>query len=372
MKVLLLSCSTGGGHDAAAKALIEEFNERNIEAIRIDSIELTSKKFSRKVDNLYIDMVKKRPNLFKKVYRLGELYGKLKIKSPVYGINKFFSGNLVDYITSNNFDLVICTHLYSAETLTSIRKKNDKIKFINVATDYVCIPFWEETNPDYFVIPSSELIEDFTSKGIPSEKILPFGIPVSPKFNIKYTKKEARRQLSLPVNGKIALIMAGSMGYGNIIDTINRILDKYKKELNIVVICGNNKKMKTEIIKKFNNSNLYVFGYTDNVNIFMDASDMILTKPGGLTSTEVAVKNIPVIFTEPIPGCETYNARFFEKRQMAFWAMDSKDILLYMDMILNDKSVCDNMSNMQNKFINKQATSDIVDFAIKNYKKDAS
>lgn len=372
MKVLLLSCSTGGGHDAAAKALIEEFNERNIEAIRIDSIELTSKKFSRKVDNLYIDMVKKRPNLFKKVYHLGELYGKLKIKSPVYGINKFFSGNLVDYITSNNFDLVICTHLYPAETLTSIRKKNDKIKFINVATDYVCIPFWKETNPDYFVIPSSELIEDFTSKGIPSEKILPFGIPVSPKFNIKYTKKEARRQLSLPVNGKIALIMAGSMGYGNIIDTINRILDKYKKELNIVVICGNNKKMKTEIIKKFNNSNLYVFGYTDNVNIFMDASDMILTKPGGLTSTEVAVKNIPVIFTEPIPGCETYNARFFEKRQMAFWAMDSKDILLYMDMILNDKSVCDNMSNMQNKFINKQATSDIVDFAIKNYKKDAS
>ena len=67
MKVLLLSCSTGGGHDAAAKALIEEFNERNIEAIRIDSIELTSKKFSRKVDNVYIDMVKKRPNLFKKV-----------------------------------------------------------------------------------------------------------------------------------------------------------------------------------------------------------------------------------------------------------------------------------------------------------------
>lgn len=214
------------------------------------------------------------------------------------------------------------------------QKENDKIKFINVATDYVCIPFWEETNPDYFVIPSSELIEDFTSKGIPSEKILPFGIPVSPKFNIKYTKKEARRQLSLPVNGKIALIMAGSMGYGNIIDTINRILDKYKKELNIVVICGNNKKMKVEIAKKFNNSNLYVFGYTDNVNIFMDASDMILTKPGGLTSTEVAVKNIPVIFTEPIPGCETYNARFFEKRQMAFWAMDSKDILLYMDMIL--------------------------------------
>ena len=164
---------------------MEEFNKRNIEDIRIDSIELTSKKFSRKVDNLYIDMVKKRPNLFKKVYHLGELYGKLKIKSPVYGINKFFSGNLVDYITSNNFDLVICTHLYPAETLTSIRKKNDKIKFINVATDYVCIPFWEETNPDYFVIPSSELTEDFTSKGIPSEKILPLGIPVSPKFNIK-------------------------------------------------------------------------------------------------------------------------------------------------------------------------------------------
>jgi len=368
MKVLLLSCSTGGGHDSAAKALMEKFNELGVECGMIDSIELTSQRFSRRVNKLYIDIVNNRPNLFKRIYRMGELYGKLKIKSPVYGINALFKKNLREFIISNNFDLVIATHLFPAETLTSIKKKYPHIHFLAVATDYTCIPFWEETNPDYFIIPSQDLKDDFIRKGIPEDKLLPFGIPTLPKFEYKFTKEEARKQLSLPLDKKIVLIMTGSMGYGNINNMIDKILNTYNKEVHIVVICGNNKKLKNNLEKRYAKK-IDVRGYTNNINVYMDACDVILTKPGGLTSTETAVKNVPTIFTDPIPGCENYNANFFKERNMAFCTNNGDNLLDYLYTIFNDKKKVKEMQKNQSYYINKKATTNICEFAIKKFGK---
>lgn len=369
MKVLLLSCSTGGGHDSAAKAIKEKFKEYDIDCVMIDSIYLTSKSFSNKVNKLYIDLVNNKPNLWKKIYKIGEWYGNLKIKSPVYGVNMLFAKNLSEFIIKNNFDVVITTHLYPTETLTSMKKKNPNIKFIAVATDYVKIPFWEETNPDYFVIPSKDLKKDFTRKGIDSKKLLPFGIPVSAKFEYKFNKKEARTILSLPQNKKTILVMTGSMGYGNVDKMLNRIIEKYASKVNVVVICGNNKELKERLEKNYPQSNIIIKGFTEEVYIYMDACDVILTKPGGLTSTETAIKNIPTIFTNPIPGCEDYNAKFFEERNMALCANNEDEIIKKLDIILTDKKLVLKMKNAQSKYINKNSTKDIVEFVIKKYGK---
>ena len=336
MKVLILSCSTGGGHDSAAKALIEQFKIMNIECKMIDSIELTNKKFSKKVNKTYVDIVTNKPKMFKTIYHMGELYGKLKIKSPVYEVNALFSKNLEEYIINNKFDYIIATHLYPAETLTYIKKRNSNIHFAVVATDYVCIPFWEETNPDYYIIPCKNLKNDFINKGISGKKLLSFGIPISPKFQNKYSKKESRNQLSLPHNKKIILIMSGSMGYGNIDNIIDKLLGVYNNKVLIIAICGNNKKLKQNLDKKYKNK-ILTKDYTTNINIYMNACDVILTKPGGLTSTEAAIANIPIVFTNPIPGCENYNAEFFQKKGMAFCLRNEEDIIKYLDILLSPR-----------------------------------
>ena len=368
MKILLLSCGTGGGHDSAAHAISDKLKEFNIESQIIDSIRLSNQKFSNTVNQTYINMVVKRPNLFKKVYHLGELYSKLKIKSPVYGINKLFANNLEKYIIDNNYDLVICTHLFPCETLTTIKKRNPNIHFIAVATDYVSIPFWEETNPDYFVIPSKDLYQDFMKKGISKDKLLPFGIPVSPKNEHKFTKLEARRQLSLPINKQIILIMTGSMGFGKNNETINLIKENFHNAY-IVVICGTNKKMKETLDKTYRDGKVITIPFTNSINIYMDACDVILTKPGGLSSTETAVKNIPTIFTDPIAGCETHNAKFYEERHMAFCVNNNNHLIEYLNILLSDQKVVEEMKRNQNKYINKKAAEDICKFAIKYYEK---
>ncbi len=368
MKILLLSCSTGGGHDAAATALQEYLESKGAECILIDSIELTSKSLSKRIDKAYTSIVNNRPSLFKKIYSFSDWYGKLKIKSPVYGINALFSRNLADYIAKNEFDVAIATHLFPAETLTRIKKKNPDIHFLVVSTDYVSTPLWEETNPDYFFIASEQLKENYTSKGIAEDKLLPYGIPIHSKYDHKMSVKSARQKLNIAQNKKAILIMSGSMGFGNLETTIANILNTYQNQAEIITICGHNEKLQKSLKQKFNDPNLKVYGFRSDINLFMDACDLIITKPGGLTSTETAIKNIPTIFTKPIPGCENYNANFFAKNNMALIANTNEEIMISIDLLLNNKKIINKMTKSQNKIINKNATKDICNFILKNYK----
>ena len=191
------------------------------------------------------------------------------------------------------------------------------LKTVAVATDYTCIPFWEETDCDFYIIPHRDLADEFTKKGVPAEKLVPLGIPVRPAFSEKKRKEEARQALGLPAEIPIYLVMGGSMGFGRIQLFVSE-LRKATKEERILIICGKNRRLKRILDLEFGNDpRVQVLGFTDKVYDYMDACDVVFTKPGGLTSTEAAVKNIPMVHTAPIPGCETENLRFFVSRGMS-------------------------------------------------------
>ena len=161
-KVLILSCGTGGGHNSAAKAIQENLISKGIDTDFIEYLDIVNQRVRNNVNKLYIHSTRENGRVFKVVYKLGEIYQKTNLKSPVYALNFLNKKRLYKYITDNNYKYIITTHLFAAQSLTAIKKEHP-IKFMAVATDYVCIPFWEETNPDYFVIPSEELKEDFKS-----------------------------------------------------------------------------------------------------------------------------------------------------------------------------------------------------------------
>lgn len=372
MKILILSTGTSGGHDSAACALMERFEELGIECKKIDSRILTSRReASEKFDKKYNDLVIKIPNLFKVIFILGEMFSIFRIKTPYYIANRFFSNELKkelsNYIEENKFNVILASYMVPRETLTMLKMKNPNIHFVTICTDYACVPLWNEINPDYYIIPSKELINNFVRRGIERKKLIPYGIPVSPKYLKKIDKKDARRQLSLPINKKIVLIMTGSLGYGKLNSIIDEIRDSYQKEVHIVVICGNNNKLKESLEEQYKD-NITVEGYTKGINIYMDACDVLLTKPGGLTITEAAVKNIPIIFTDPIPGWEENNLKFFKTRNMAYSIKEPNDLTCYLDLLLNNKRKIYNMRKSQSKYINKNATNDICKFIIKKYK----
>ena len=328
MKVLILSCNTGGGHNAAASALKESLNFYHHEAEVLDLMSLGRKHTSALVGGAYVKLVSVFPAGFGALYQLGELVRKFPWKSPVYYANARLGNALADYIDQNHFNAVVTTHLYPAETLTWMKQKGRlTIPCVAVATDYACIPFWEETNCDYYVVPHKDLIPEFASCGIPEEKLLPLGIPVRPAFARPASKEDVRRHLGLPENAPLFLVMSGSMGFGKVHLLAHELVSRLENGEQAVIICGNNKKRMRSLRLQFHkNPNVHIIGFTRHVAEYMTAADVLFTKPGGLSSTEAAVRRVPLVHTDPIPGCETKNRAFFVSRGMSVTGAHQKEL----------------------------------------------
>lgn len=270
-KILILSCGTGGGHNSVAKAIQENLIERGINVDFIEYLDIINPRIRNKVNNLYIKSTRRNGKIFKVVYKLGEIYEKTNIKSPVYALNFLNKNRLYKYIVENKYKYIITTHLFAAQTLTAIKKEHN-IKFMAVATDYVCIPFWKETNPDYFIIPSEDLIDDFVSKGIEKEKLLPLGIPTAKTYRQEYDKNECKKKLGLEVSKKYILILTGSMEFGNITDMMEELL-KNIKDVSFIISTGNNSKMLEVLNEKYKNSdNLIILPFTNEISEYMEGN----------------------------------------------------------------------------------------------------
>ena len=356
MKILVLSCSTGGGHNACAHYIEQEFKENNIICDFADYFDILGPNAREKAEKIYLDSTKYNGSVFKWAYKLGEAYSKIGITSPVYGMNKLGKNKLYSYIVNNNYDLIISTHLFPSMAVTMLKKEGKDIKLINVATDYHAIPFWEETKPDYFVIPHITLKDDFVKKGFKKEILLDFGIPVSSSFY------KVKNELNLPTDKDIILITSGSMGFGKMKDIVISLLD-YIPNTYIIVICGNNKQVYSEL-KEINNTNILVKGYVNNINEYITASTIVLTKPGGLTSTEVSGIRKPMIHIMPIPGVENYNAEFFKRNSLSLVSNNLEEVKMNTAKLLKDKNQQNLMIENQSKFINRKSARDLVDFVL--------
>lgn len=319
MKILILSCDTGEGHNSAGKAVKETAELKGHTVEMTDMFLLSGKRTSHAVAGAYVGIVKHIPFFFGFIYKLGILISSSRHQSPVYYANALLGKKLAAYIDDHEFDVVVMPHLYPAETITYLKKKQLlHIPAVAIGTDYTCIPFWEETNLDYYVIPHEDLIPEYVKRGVPKEKLLPYGIPVRPSFHQKTAKDAARKKLDLPAGVPIFLVMSGSMGFGKLAVFAAKLALRCQNNEHIVIICGNNDKIRHVLRKEFRfNQRVHIIGYTDQVSLFMDACDVIYTKPGGLTSTEALIKNIPIVHTAPIPGCETANVHFFTRRHLS-------------------------------------------------------
>lgn len=362
VKILILSCNTGEGHNAAGHAVEEAALARGHEVNFVDAMQLGKRHTSRLISGLYIGIVKHLPWFFGFIYKLGMLISNRHFKSPVYWANAKLAKPLASLIEEGNYDIVVMPHLYPAETITYMKKHNMlPVKAVAIGTDYTCIPFWEETNCDYYVIPHEDLVDEYIKRGVPKEKLLPYGIPVRHAFANHTPKDIARRKCHLDADAPTFLIMSGSMGFGKLAVFAAELALRCRNGEHIVIICGNNAKIERILRKEFHfNKRVHIIGYTNHVSLFMDACDVIYTKPGGLTSTESLVKNIPIVHTAPIPGCETANLQFFGARHLSVSSKHlAKQVQLGKALIEND-SLREQMSEAQRRERKPEAAMQIV------------
>ena len=364
MKVLILSCNTGQGHNTAGCAVQEELERRGIECKMLDALRFAKPKTSRRASKVYVKTTTSFPDVFGAAYKVAGAISSSERKSPVYFANTFYGKALYLYIKKEKYDCVVMPHLFPAEALTYIKKHYPlKAAGFFIATDYTCIPFTEETGADVYFISSDELTAEYMEKGIPEEKLIPVGIPVSKRFWTKKDKMATRRGLGIGTDGPVVLIMTGSMGFGNISDMIDVISEGLPEDGRIIVLGGNNEKLKEKLRKRSRGDRrIQVLDYTTQADLYMDICDVLVTKPGGLTSTEAAAKGIPMVHSEPIPGCETRNAQFFSGHGMSVLGKNEKEAGKKVLDLLKNEAARRHMVEAQKHYINAKAASDICDY----------
>ena len=319
MKILILSCSTGEGHNAAARALIEAAELRGDRADLRDPVSFGGERARRAVAGAYNGMIRRTPVLFGAVYGIGDLVDRTNLTSPIYLANALYAEKLSREIVRDGYAAVISTHLYGAEAMTAVRRREgNPIPSYCVLTDYTIIPFFTEPDADALFIPHADLIEEGIEKGAVPEKLIPTGIPTSPRFPSPVSREEARRRLGLPPAARVYLCMSGGVGCGNMSRLCRRLAETEEgDDWRVCVLTGRNAGMKEALEARFPGNHVTAVPFTKEVPLWMRASDAVISKAGGLSSTEAAVAGVPLIHLMTIPGCETRNAAFFEARGMS-------------------------------------------------------
>lgn len=365
-KILIMSASTGGGHNRAARAIKEELESKSIfgEPIHceiIDSLKLVNNTMDKIISRGYEKSAIYTPKAYGSVYRLSE--------TSLISRNEF-KGNLLTSYMSQKFkkllyeskpDLIIGTHPFPMIAFSTLKKSYDthypntfksehfhkntqKINIppmISVLTDYTTHSTWIQNEIDYYIVGHEYVKELLIIEGVSSDKIKPFGIPVERSFLSHRDKDTVLSELGLSSDKLTVLLMGGSFGAGNIKETLDELLE-IDRDFQILVITGRNENLKEKIDKKIasinTNKKICVLGFTDKMNDILASVDVLITKPGGLTTTEALLKDVPMIVPYYIPGQEEENLDFLSNCGAALRTTKKYTLSVLLKVLIDDKS----------------------------------
>lgn len=314
MKTLILSCNTGEGHNSCAKAIKEVYDANDDPCAITDALAFISTGISQFICNWHVRIYRYMPGLFRFGYHYSEQHpGVFHQSSLVYKLLTSGSERLYQYLREGEYDQVICVHVFSALMLTDMLKKHPMpIKTAFVATDYTCSPSVEESNLDWYFIPDDSLADDFEYPTVPKSKMVGSGIPIRQMFYRRIDKSAAKRGFDVAPERKHLVMMCGSMGCGPL-KRLTKILScTAPAECEITIVCGTNQKLQKKLTRRYRkHPGIHVRGYVKDMSMLMDSADLYLTKPGGLSVTEAAVKNLPMVYIDAVAGCEEYNSRYY-------------------------------------------------------------
>lgn len=305
-----MSVRAGYGHHSTAKAIMECFESHGHECEMLDIFDYINKHLGNSIQDGYLLSTKYLSDTYGKIYeRMTQKEEPYSETSVMALLSNAVSKKLIKYVYDFQADLIIGTHSYAGVVMTILKEKQVfSCPTIGIVTDFTVHPFWESTFLDYYVTPDMLLNHEMGKKGIKRSAILPIGIPVRKQFARKGDKAAARAELGIE-DKKTALVMMGSMGFGNIKKTIEDMCD-YGADYQIICVCGSNAKAKAAIDGAEFKKTVYNYGFVDNVDVMMDAADFIVSKPGGLTTSEAFAKGLPMIVMNPLPGQEDRNTDF--------------------------------------------------------------
>ena len=356
MKILIFYASYGGGHLNAAKSINDYIisNYPNYDVELIDCMKYVNKTIEKLTTAAYREMTKKAPWAWGKIYSDSQ-------KGPLAHLssrsNKIMAIKLLRLLREKQPDVIISTHPFGSQMCSYLKRKNKiTAKIATIMTDFSPHDQWLVGHKftDYFFVANDKMKNYLISKGIAENKVFVTGIPISNRFLKTYNKKEILDTYNLSEDKFTVLFFGGGeFGLGKtktaeIFESF--VQESLKEKIQIIAIAGKNPKMKAsfnEIVSKYSvnttttnttdiTNNVKILEFTNQVPELMSISDLVVTKPGGLTTSESLASHLPMLIINPIPGQEEENAEFLEDKGIAIWLRKNDDSKLIIENLLAD------------------------------------
>lgn len=356
-KILILSASTGQGHNQAAKSLEKDLEASGYQVRIAEPLKEEGRVIETLIDDGYNLLATRLPKMYGKIYKLtGQKYIN---KGIVIFFNKTLGNTVNHLIDDYQPDLIISTHPILVNVVSRL-KANGKIDlpFIAVVTDYMAHQFYVSNYVDAYIVASVYTKDTLVEKGISENKIFAYGIPIRKEF----------RQPKKVTNNKpfTLLIMGGSMGVPYMKQCLKKLINDHN-DVRIIVVCGNNSKLRRELEDKYLGSyqgkEVIIYGFTSKIPELMDQSDILITKPGGLTISEAISKNIPMVIPFFIPGQEEENTEVLIRAGVAIRVDNSSELSTVVNKLQADPSLLQTMVEKAQEISKQLSPDNIVSLA---------
>lgn len=370
MKVLILYAKAGNGHYKAAEAIKEKIEKeyKDIDVVFEDGLEYSSRIVNKIVVKGYANLTKVAPSMWGAIYAKADTQERTTLNEVSKLVNKGLTIRLKKLLRETKPDVIISTHHFVSKTCAYLKKKNKtNAKIVTLITDYAIHNIWLEDHIYYdkVLVATEEMKEDCIIYGVKKDKIEVTGIPTSIKFVEKYDRNRTLKEYGLEDKRTFLFFAGGGQGIGQFTDIFEELL-KTEGDFQIVAVSGKNEKQKEkfEEMAQTTDKKVVVLGYTNDVPALMNMCDFVISKPGGLTSSECLVMNKPMLIINPIPGQEEQNSIYFTNNGTAIRAYDGEPLRHQINTLVKNKIRVEQMVEMCKTIARPNASDDIVNIII--------
>lgn len=368
-KIFIFHATAGHGHKKVAEVIAKSFEDREHGAtdVRVfDSLDMTPALFKKSYPATYFYAVKYLPAVWGWFYEtldLKNVYAPLRALRSL--INGFHGQKILDFVIKEKPDVLICTHFFTAELFATAKRKGlITAKLITVITDFLPHTFWVNEGTDYYWVMSGDGQEELKRRGVPEDMIIAGGIPVDPTFKPTGLKNEILAKYGFGSKRFTLLLTSGSFGLGPHQEILHE-LEEYKDKIQAFVVCGQNQTLQKSLQTDKFPFPVQVFGFVNFMPELMEASDLMIAKPGGATTTESLAKGVPMIILDPIPGQESRNAEIMKARNAAFAMKEPFQAKTILKSIFEHPQLLPSKREAIAKLAKPHAADDLVTFILK-------
>lgn len=299
---------------------------RSIETLNINHFRYTNPVLAQLIMKTYHSMLKRKPELWDYLYDNDNVREKTKgFRGLLYKLNSTKIHRLLEWYKP---DVIICTQAFPCVAMAEYKRAhNSAIPVIGVVTDYIAHSYWVDPDVNLYIVPTIEGKERLARLGVNKNNIEVIGIPISPRFCMPLDARKLKQKLKIDSGKPVVLVMGGSQGMISM-DEIVKYLAKLPLDMHLIIVCGVNSRLYKKL-KKIGSrlkTHMILYKYVNNIEELMSISDLVITKPGGLSVSEALAKELPMVIINPIPGQEAKNTEFLVKNKVAVKAEDARDV----------------------------------------------